>query len=71
LAVRSNLSPTPTLGERDEDDIEFYREMQLTQHVILVEWAIYKSALMLDYHGIDFRDARAVVELAKLLIHRK
>ena len=43
----------------------------ITQHTMFIEWAVYKAALMLEYHALDYRDARAVVELVKLMIHRK
>jgi hypothetical protein len=39
----------------------------LVQHVMLVEWAVYKAALMLDYHSLD-RDPRAAVELVKIML---
>jgi len=58
------------LKELEETEVAPDQLASITQHVMFTEWAIYKSALMLDYHGID-RDARAVVELAKLLMHRK
>ena len=40
------------------------------QRVMEIEWIIFKSALMLQYHGLD-QDAQAVVELAKIMVSKK
>jgi hypothetical protein len=41
----------------------------ITQHTMFIEWAVYKAALMLEYHGLE-RDPRAVVELVKLMVRK-
>jgi hypothetical protein len=40
------------------------------QHVMFVEWAVYKAALMLEYHGVD-QDAQAVVRLAEIMARNR
>jgi len=42
----------------------------VTQHVMFVEWALYKANLMLDYHDIE-RSPDAIVELTKMLVRGK
>ena len=39
-------------------------EEELVQHVMFVEWAVFKAASMFEYHGID-QDAQAIVELVR------
>jgi hypothetical protein len=53
--------------ELEEINVAADQLAAITQHVMFVEWAIYKAALMLDYHSIE-RDAEAVVQLAELII---
>ena len=39
----------------------------VTQRVMEIEWAVFKAACMLEYHGLE-RDPRAIVELAKMMV---
>jgi hypothetical protein len=50
-----------------EIGVDETRLAAITQHVMEIEWAVFKSALMLDYHGLE-RDPRAAVELVKIML---
>ena len=50
-----------------EIGVDESRLAALVQHTMEIEWAVYKAALMLDYHGLD-RDPRAAVELVKIML---
>jgi len=55
---------------RELEEIGVTELAATVQHVMFVEWAVFKAASMLEYHGID-QDARAVVRLAELMIRGK
>jgi hypothetical protein len=56
--------------ELEEIGVDESRLAALVQHTMEIEWAVFKAALMLQYHGLD-QDARSIVELTKLMVHRK
>jgi len=41
----------------------------IVQRVMFVEWAVFKAACMLEYHGVA-QDPQAVIELVKILERR-
>ena len=53
-----------------EIGVDESRLAALVQHTMEIEWAVFKSALMLQYHGLD-QDARSIVELTKLIVREK
>lgn len=61
---------TDILKELTEIGVDADQLAAITQHVMFLEWAVFKSALMLQYHGLD-QDAQAVVELVRLMVYRK
>jgi hypothetical protein len=66
--TQERLDLTKELAEIGVDES---RLAALVQHTMEIEWGVYKAALMLDFHGLDYRDARAVVELVKLMVRGK
>jgi len=62
--TQERLDLTKELAEIGVDES---RLAALVQHTMEIEWAVYKAALMLDYHGLD-RDPRAAVELVKIML---
>jgi hypothetical protein len=58
------------LRELEEIEVAPDQLASITQHVMFVEWLIFKSVLMFDYHNLE-RDPRAIVELAKLMASPK
>jgi hypothetical protein len=53
-----------------EIGVDESRLAALVQHTMEIEWAVFKSGLMLQYHGLD-QDARSIVELTKLIVRGK
>ena len=53
-----------------EIGVDESRLAALVQHTMEIEWAVFKSDLMLQYHGLD-QDARSIVELTKLIVREK
>lgn len=53
-----------------EIGVDESRLAALVQHTMEIEWAVFKSALMLQYHGLD-QDAGSIVELTKLIVRGK
>ena len=53
-----------------EIGVDESRLAALVQHTMEIEWAVFKSGLMLQYHGLD-QDARSIVELTKLIVREK
>jgi len=62
--TQERLDLTKELAEIGVDES---RLAALVQHTMEIEWAVFKSALMLQYHGLD-QDARSVVESVKLIV---
>jgi len=56
--------------ELAEIGVDESRLAALVQHTMEIEWAVFKSALMLQYHGLD-QDAGSIVELTKLIVRGK
>ena len=58
------------LKELEEIGVAPDQLASVTQHVMFIEWALYKANLMLDYHDIE-RSPDAIVELTKMLVRGK
>jgi hypothetical protein len=53
-----------------EIGVDESRLAALVQHTMEIEWAVFKSGLMLQYHGLD-QDARSIVEFDQIDSTRK